>query len=199
MKPTQTLPENFVLAWSFDLKHNTRINIILQAVGLVWMALAGWLLTLCVAWIRPELKSALTTGIQFDMLSMLGLLIVVMVVAILIHELVHGFLFWLFSRHRPKFGIGMGYAFAAMPDWFFPKQQYLVIGLSPLVVLTVLGLAASVFVPFAWLGVLLAGMTINAGGAIGDMYICWRIAIEAPEVWINDKGDGFQLYRRKVD
>jgi hypothetical protein len=199
MKPTQTLPENFVLAWSFDLKHNTRLNIILQIVGLVWMALAGWLLTLCVTWIRPELKSALTTGIQFDMLSVLGLLIVVMIVAILIHELVHGFFFWLFSRHRPKFGIGMGYAFAAMPDWFFPKQQYLVIGLSPLVALTVLGLAASIFVPFAWLGALLAGMTINAGGAIGDMYICWRIAIDAPEVWINDKGDGFQLYRRKVD
>jgi len=199
MKPTQTLPENFVLAWSFDLKHNKRLNIILQIVGLAWMALAGWLLTLCVAWMRPDLKDAFTTGIKLDMLGVLVLLLVVMIAAIVIHELVHGLFFWLFSRHRPKFGIGFGYAFAAMPDWFFPKQQYLVVGLSPLVALTVLGLAASAFVPLTWLGALLFGMTINAGGAIGDMYICWRIAFDQAEVWINDSGDGFQLYRRKVD
>ena len=199
MKPTQTLPENFVLAWSFDLKHNTRLNIILQVIGLGWLALAGWLLTLCVMWIRPEFGDALMKGISGNLLIGLVLLVVVMIVAVLIHELVHGLFFWFFSRHRPKFGIGLGYAFAAMPDWFFPKQQYLVIGLGPLVVLTVLGLAASAFVPLTWLGALLAGMVINAGGAIGDMYICWRIAFDAPDVWIKDMGDGFQLYRRQVD
>ena len=199
MKPTQTLPENFVLAWNLDLKHNKRLNIILQAVSLIWMALAGWLLTQCVIWIRPELRDALMNGISGNLLIGLVLLIVVMAVSIVAHELVHGLFFWLFSRHRPKFGIGLGYAFAAMPDWFFPKQQYLMIGLGPLVVLTFLGLAVSAFVPLAWLGVLLAGMAINAGGAIGDMYICWCIALDAPEVWIKDMGDGFQLYRRKLD
>jgi hypothetical protein len=122
-----------------------------------------------------------------------------MAAVLFIHELVHGLFFWFFARHLPEFGIGTGYAFAAMPDWFFPKQQYLVIGLSPLVLLTGLGLAASVFVPFDWIGALLAGMIINAGGAIGDMYICWRITFDDADVWIKDMGDGFQLYRQRVN
>lgn len=44
MKPTQNLPDNYALAWKLDLKHNTRLNVILQILALVWMALAGWLL-----------------------------------------------------------------------------------------------------------------------------------------------------------
>jgi hypothetical protein len=199
MKPTQTLPENFNLAWNLELKHNTRLNIILQIIGLGWMALAGWLLAACVLWMRPELVDALNAGISGNLLIGLLLLIVVMAVTITLHELVHGLFFWLFAGRRPEFGIGTGYAFAAMPDWYFPKLQYLVIGLSPLVLLTGLGLLLSAFVPLSWLAALLAGMVINAGGAIGDIYVCWRIALDAPELWIKDTGDGFQLYRRGVE
>jgi hypothetical protein len=198
MKPTQTLPENFTLAWSLDLKHNMPLNILLQVIGLGWMALSGWLLALCVLWLRPELNDMLNAGLTGNLLAWLLLLIVVMAVAIILHELVHGLFFWLFARHRPEFGLGTGYAFAAMPDWYFPKLQYLVIGLSPLVLLTGLGLLLSTFVPLSWLAALLAGMVINAGGAIGDIYVCWRIALDAPELWIKDTGDGFQLYKRQA-
>jgi hypothetical protein len=197
MKATQTLPANFVLAWRLDISHNTRLNIILQLTGLVWMVLAGGLLTLCLLWIRPEINTAMKSGFQLDMRTSLIVLIAVMAVTILLHELVHAFFFWFFARRRPEFGVGVGYVFASMPDWFFPKNQYLVIGLSPLLLLTVTGLAACTFAPQVWLVALLAGMVINAGGAIGDMYVCWRIARDAPDVWIKDAGDVFQLYRRE--
>jgi hypothetical protein len=155
-------------------------------------------LTICAQWLRSDFNDLFKTGFSGNLLIGLAVLVAVMVVTLVLHELVHGLFFWFFSRHRPEFGIGPGYAFAAMPDWFFPKMQYLVIGLSPLVLLTTLGLAASMFVPLAWLAGLLAGMTINAGGAIGDIYICLRIAFDAPELWIKDTGDGFQLYRRQT-
>jgi len=29
--------------------------------------------------------------------------------------------------------------------------------------------------------------------------VCWRIAREADNVWIKDIGDGFQVYRRRVE
>ena len=199
MKPIQTLPADFYLAWSLELKHNTRLNIILQLIGLVWMALAGWLLSLCLLWMRPELADALQGNFTGStMLIGLLILLVLMIAVIILHELVHGLFFWIFTGKRPEFGLGPGYAFAAMPDWFFPKGRYLVIGLSPLLGLTAMGLAACVFAPLPWLGVILAGMIINAGGAIGDMYVCGRILREGPEVWIKDTGDGFQLYRRQA-
>jgi hypothetical protein len=190
---------DFSLAWSLYLKHNTRLNIILQIIGLGWMGLAGWLLALIIFWMRPEFNTLFKPDLTENLLIGLALLIVVMLVAILFHELVHGLFFWIFTRRRPEFGLGPGYAFAAMPDWYYPKRQYLVIGLSPLVLLTGLGLAACAFVPQVWLAALLAGMVINAGGAIGDMYVCWRIARDAPEVWIKDSGDGFQLYSRQIN
>ena len=199
MKPTQTLPSNFSLAWSLDLKHNTSMNIILQIIGLAWMGFAGWLLALCIIWLRPEFSDLLKAVFRLNLLLDLAVLVIVMAAAIGLHELVHGLFFWFFTRRRPEFGLGPGYAFAAMPDWYYPKQQYLVIGLSPLLVLTGLGLAASALVPQSWIAALLAGMIINAGGAIGDMYVCWRIAKDAPDVWIKDTGDGFQLYRRHID
>lgn len=198
MKPTQNLPDNYALAWKLDLKHNTRLNVILQILALVWMALAGWLLISFAIWLRPDLNEMLKQGISFDLLGAV-LILVVMLVSILLHELVHGLFFWVFARHRPEFGIGPGYAFAAMPDWFYPKYQYLVVVLSPLILLTCAGLLASTFVPLAWLGLLLAGMIINAGGAIGDIYVAWLISREKRQVWVKDTGDGFQLYRRQAE
>jgi hypothetical protein len=197
MKPTQTLPVNYVLAWDLNLKHNTRLNIILQIVGVAWMALAGWLLTSYVMWLRPDFAEAFKKGFQIELSGML-LLLAVLVIALLIHELVHGLFFWLFAGQRPEFGIGPGYAFAAMPDWFYPKYKYLAVGLSPLLVITCLGLLASAFVPLAWLGLLLSAIIFNAGGAIGDIYVCWRIARESKQVWVKDTGDGFQVYRQQV-
>jgi hypothetical protein len=198
MHPTQTLPENYVLAWDVNMKRDRRLNVILQVVGLGWMALAGWLLVSIVMWMRPDFNDAMQTGMTVNLLALL-LILVVMVVTIVFHELVHGLLFWFYARHKPEFGIGRGYAFAAMPDWYFPRGKYLVIGLGPLVGLTLLGMAIMAFAPLSWLGLVFAGVVINAGGAIGDLYVCWRIAREADNVWVKDIGDGFQVYRRRVE
>ncbi len=196
MKPTQTLPENYGLAWSMDLKQNMRLNIILQVIGLGWMVLSGGLLMLGVLWLRPDYLKVLQAGISGNLLTGLLLVVVTMTVAVILHEMVHGLFFWLFARHRPEFGIGPGYAYAAMPDWYYPRGLYLVVGLAPLVLLTLLGLLVSAFAPIYMLGWLLVGMVTNSGGAIGDMYICWRIASEKPAALIKDTGDGFQLYRK---
>ena len=108
MKPTQTLPVSFALAWSLDLKHNTRLNIILQIIGLGWMGLAGWLLTLFVFWLRPEFYGTIQAGFSANLIASLALLVVIMAATILIHELVHGLFFWVFTRRRPEFGLGTG-------------------------------------------------------------------------------------------
>jgi len=122
--------------------------------------------------------------------------VLALLVSITLHELVHGVFFWFFAGQRPRFGLGPGYAYAAMPGWYFPKRKYLMVGLSPLVVLTVVGLVLVPFLPGGLLGPVFWGLVINAGGAIGDLYICLRIAREAEDVWVQDHGDGFEVYRR---
>jgi hypothetical protein len=199
MQPVQSLSDDYILAWDVNMKRDRRLNWFLQLIGLGWMAAAGWLLAIFMTWMRPDFYSLFRVGSSANLLVDLLLVLVIMVITIVVHELVHGLFFWIFAQQRPNFGIGEGYAFAAMPDWFFPKRQYLVIGLSPLVALTVLGLAWCAFAPVAWLGWIFTGVVINAGGAIGDLYVSWRIAREAEDVWVKDTGDGFQVYRRRVE
>jgi hypothetical protein len=151
MQSTKTLPETYSMAWAVDLKKDTRLNWTLQIVGMFWFLIAGWLLWKIVTFLRPDYVPGTQLSMSF---LLLGGIILVILITLILHELVHGLFFWLFTGERPQFGIGPGYAYAAAPDWYFPKGKYLVIGLSPLVVLTVLGLAVILFVPTAWLGIL---------------------------------------------
>lgn len=195
MNPTKNLPETHALAWAVDMKKDRRLHWILQVVGLIWFFLAGFILLKIVAALRPDfiLEGKFNSVVDVLLWGLAALLIIF--VTVTIHELVHGLFFWLFSKSRPQFGMGPGYAYAAAPDWFFPKGQYIVIGLAPLVVLTIVGLIAIAIAPLAWLPTLFLAIIFNAGGAIGDIYVCTRIGFEAPNVWVKDTGDGFEVYR----
>jgi hypothetical protein len=196
MNPIKTLPETYALAWAVDMKKDTRLNWTLQFVGMGWFIVAGWLLWKIVILMRPDFVPQ--TQFEISLGLLIGILLVIFITLIL-HELVHGLFFWFFTKEIPKFGIGPGYAYAAAPDWYFPKGQYLVVGLAPLMVLTVLGLVAIPLIPAAWIGILFLAVVFNAGGAVGDLYICIRIGGESQNVWIKDKGDGFEIYRSRVE
>ena len=200
MNPTKTIPATYSLAWQVDMKKDTRLNWILQIVGTVWFFIAAWALWQVVAVLRPEYFSMeFKTESVWDILLLLVIVVLVIFVTLTVHELVHGLSFWLFTRARPVFGLGAGYAYAAAPDWFFPKSAYLVVGLSPLVILTLVGLAVIPIIPVAWVGSVFLAVVFNAGGAIGDLYICLRIAKEARDILVRDSGDIFEIYRVRVE
>jgi hypothetical protein len=194
MNPTKILPATYTLAWAVDMKTDRRLHWILQFAGMIWFIIASLILWKIVAVLRPDFALQIPSDLAGGLLWLLAALLIIFITMIL-HELVHGFFFWLFTKERPQFGIGPGYAYAAAPDWYFPKGKYLVVGLSPLVVLTVLGLAVIAFIPAGGVAILFLAIVFNAGGAVGDLYICMRIGGEAKNVWIKDKGDGFEVYR----
>ncbi len=193
MNPTKTLPETYTLAWSLNMKKDRRLNWALQVVGLFWFFIAGFLLLKIVAVLRPDFQLLGLLDVR-GILLWAGEVLLIIFVTVTIHELVHGVFFWLFTKARPQFGIGPGYAYAAAPDWYFPKRKYLVIGLAPLVVLTVFGLIAIMLAPMVWTHVLFMAVAFNAGGAISDMYVCTRIGFKSPNILVKDTGDGFEIY-----
>ena len=195
MNPTKTLPETHILAWAVDMKKDRRLHWLLQVAGLAWFFAASFLVLKMVAALRPDFILAGEFNNVLDVLLWGLAALLIIFITVTIHELVHGLFFWLFSKSRPQFGIGPGYAYAAAPDWFFPKGQYLIIGMAPLVVLTVIGLIAIAFAPLGWLPAIFLVIVFNAGGAIGDIYVCLRIGLEAPNIWVKDTGDGFEVYR----
>ncbi|HEX5166080.1 MAG TPA: DUF3267 domain-containing protein [Thermomicrobiales bacterium] len=120
---------------------------------------------------------------------LLGAVIALVVVPAL-HEAVHG-LAAMLCGVRPSYGIGPGFAYTTFPDPV-GKRAYLAIGLAPLVVLSLIGFPlAAVWDSGA--GAVLFFMVVNAAGAVGDLWMSWRIALQPPHALFVDLADGFAV------
>lgn len=108
----------------------------------------------------------------------------------LLHELVHGIAALAF-RARPAFGIGPGFAYTTFQEPL-RRAPYLAVGLAPLVVLT----CASVFLALRHeqiAGWFIFFAVVNASGAIGDVWMSWRIARQPSSAIFFDLADGFAV------
>jgi len=196
---TQQLPPGYAFLISLDLSKNKAAMIGLNLLGLALMVCFGWLFARIAIWLRPEvdLSSRLSSS-QINSLGQLAGIIAVVIgilaAVVLLHEAVHGAFFWLFTRQRPHFGIRAAYAYASAPDWFIPRNQYLVVGIAPLVVLSLLGIALMAVVPESWLVPLLAFLVFNASGAVGDLVVIIWLLFQSSQVLAQDGGDAVTIY-----
>lgn len=192
MSPTKALPPNYRHYRTLTLS-TRRMTLFTNVLGLVLLFVFGWLFMGVAAWLHPQLFVleltifAQTLGLFEFIGSMVGVIV--------LHELIHALGFWWFTRERPSIGITLLYAYAAAPDWCFPRRQMAIIGLAPLVVITLLGL---LYLPNGTLiGIprVLVAITVNAAGSVGDMItVAWLLS-HPPDVLARDEGAHFTLYR----
>lgn len=130
------------------------------------------------------------------MLTLADLVVVLVgsVVTIVLHELIHGLGFWLFTRDRPAFGFKGLYAYAAAPRWYLPRNQHVVAGLAPLGVTSLAGLLLVPLVPPAPVGALVLILTLNAAGTIGDLVVMGWLLTRPATTLVRDGGDTFSLF-----
>jgi hypothetical protein len=194
LRATNVRPDNTTLVYSFNLFKNRRAFWALNGAGLFLFILFGMLFSLYVTQIHPGLTFELVIT-SANALHIFLLLLGIAAGQMVLHELVHGAFFWLFTRSRPIFGFRGGYAFAAAPGWFLPRGQYLVVTLAPFVLLTVLGLIILTIVPEGIaLTAILFAVVINAASAVGDLWIAFLILRERRPIMIEDLGDGFNFF-----
>jgi len=192
-RTTNVRPGNATLVNLLTLTKNKAAFWGMNIGGVFLLFIFGWFFSLYVSLIRPSLAFELvitSANVLYVLLSLLGIAAGQMV----LHELVHGVFFWLFTRSRPTFGFRGWYAFAAAPGWFLPRGQYLVVNLAPFVLLSVLGILLLAVVPTGALAAILAGTVMNAAGAVGDLWVVFLILRERRPIVIEDLGDGFNFY-----
>jgi hypothetical protein len=107
-----------------------------------------------------------------------------------LHEGIHGltFAFW---GGRPHFGAKLPLAlYCGARDQLFRRDQYLVVGLAPLVVLTLVGIVLIAWVPgiAAYLWFALAG---NVSGAAGDVMAARRLQRLPKDSVVEDTETGY--------
>lgn len=118
-------------------------------------------------------------------------LILVLVLVTLVHEAVHG-LAGLAQGARPAFGIGPGFAYTT---FFQPinRVSFLVIGISPLIVISIICVAIALLIP-SLAGWMIFTAVFNATGAIGDIWMIWRVLRAPRGAVFFDLADGFMVY-----
>ncbi|MCJ7621904.1 MAG: DUF3267 domain-containing protein, partial [Anaerolineaceae bacterium] len=143
---TKTLPEGYVQSAEINLKKNKRLAILLN-IAAVFVAIPGFfLLASFAASVRPglmDLSGTITVGVVAIVLGTVVLLLT-------IHELIHGLLFWVFTRSRPVFALRLFYAYAGAPAWYIPTRQYAFVAVGPLVIIGVVGLVLMLVGPESW-------------------------------------------------
>jgi hypothetical protein len=192
MRPTKTLPGNYQHQKILDLSSSrTAIWLNLAAVPLLFVY--GWLFSHIISDLRSINPSATGTWgffSNFSWLELIGLLCSI-IFMLTFHEIIHGAFFWLFTGEQPKFALKAFYAFASAPEWCLPRSQYIVVGLSPFVIISILSIGVAVFVSSAIVPYLIYIATFNAAGALGDMVVVGWVLNQSASVLVQDQGDKF--------
>lgn len=188
---TKTLPERYVLSGEINLKKNKRLAITLNIVALFVGILSFLLLSSFAVLVRPSLMNLSGATIAAGIWAvMLGLVVLLMT----IHESVHGFFFWVFTRSRPVFAFRLFYAYAGAPDWYIPTRQFMIVALGPLVIIGAVGILLMLLVPESWVLFIAFMVALNTGGSAGDLLVFTRLCKVSPTCLANDTGDVFTFY-----
>lgn len=196
MKPTGALPAEYMPCGTLDLTRQKPIALGL-ALGSVVMFVAAWWLVL---WLLPLLRADLS-GLSISVSDLAELLtlfaagLALLTLMVVLHEAIHGLAFWHYTGDRPAFGLRGWYAYAAAPGWYLPRKQYLVVGLAPLVLISLPGLLCVAFIPLPALLPLLLLITANIAGAVGDLAVVFWLLTKPPTTLVQDSGDAIMVYQ----
>jgi Putative zincin peptidase len=195
MRPSRVVPVGYVRAGSVVLDGNPRLKWWLNVAAVPALLLAGCSLFGLAAAMRPDLAGySGTFQDPAEALLFVGLflaaLLVSPVVVFVVHEAVHGMLFWLYTRDRPRFGFKRWYLYASAPGWYLSRNSFLVVGLGPLVAMSAVALGLAMVLPPVAAAVVLLGAALNAAGSLGDLYVCARLLAVPASGMVEDRPDG---------
>ena len=192
MKATKNLPEQANFYHSLNLASN-KLMLVQNVVGVILLFFFGWIFMGVAAAINPRFF-IVSLRIFVGTLTIFWFLFTAVSVIIL-HEIIHAIGFYWFSKERPQIGFHILYAYAAAPDWYFPRNQFILIGILPFMVITIVGLILMPFVNFITLPRLILALTLNAAGSIGDMIVVLWLISQPAKTWVRDKGASIALFR----
>ena len=182
MQTTTKLPENYKEICKIDLQHDKKTFILLNVLNVAIFAAMVLIAFLFVPMtISLELDNLLVFYVK------LLVLIVGMIAYLILHELVHGIFMKRFSGVKPHYGF-VGYAAYAGSDAYFNKVHYIIIALAPIVIWGIVLLIINLVVPVSWFWAVYLIQAINISGAVGDLYVTYKMSKMPADILINDTG-----------
>jgi hypothetical protein len=184
-----TLPENYHEVYFWGI--NTRNMILLNVLSLIPLAISA---ALMFAWTALIIRLRGPWPDEGILVSWAGVAILLIVIPV--HELIHG-LAILWAGHKPRYGAKLSKLvfYATADNAYFWRNQYLVVALAPLVVITLAGMIGMLAVNSLTMAFYLAlAVIVNAASAIGDLYMT-VIALRYPkDILVRDEAEGMRVF-----
>lgn len=126
MKSTKNLSDDYQLVKLLDLSQSKAI-ISLNLGAIPLLVIFGWFFSSLSNIMRGTSWGVIHFNISLNTLWNLLLLMMAVILIILLHELIHGIFYWIFTHEFPVFAFKGAYAYAAAPDWYIPRKQFVII------------------------------------------------------------------------
>lgn len=197
IKPTQTLPSDYQEIGRLDFNENRGLGMIMNLVGLGLLFGVGWVLTRSLSFLRPAYLSAenilVITGMREFWRGVL-LLVVSLGLMIVLNEGMRGILLWIVTHQRPKLSFHGFYSYTAAPGWYIPRNTIIAIRLTPLVLITVAGIAIIPIVPLNLIPGVLLVVSLNFASAVGDSVTIWWLSRKPKSSLVQDNIDSVRVF-----
>lgn len=166
----------------------------LNGMGLLALFAFGFLFTSLYTLFTGKIDLNYTSG---TILSSVALVIGTFV----LHELIHGAFM---SKYGGKPSYGAGIAHYILPYFYattktvFTRNQFIVIAIAPLVVISLVSIGIMAAFPSIahWM---LIPFILNGSGAVGDMWVIRNVLRCPKHVFLEDQKSGLIIYGKKTD
>ena len=194
MNPTRiapgTLPDGYQEVLYYRLNKPIRL-VVLQILSILLFVVFG-----LIFWNVAIGLGKLPSRIQIGLTGMI-LLVVGTLLTLFLHELTHGVMMQMFGA-KPRYGVLWKQAmfYATTPGYAYRRNDYLLVILAPLFILSILVILGIWFAQGStlWVALLAICGAINASGAIGDLWIAIIVLRYARTAYVMDERDGVRVF-----
>ena len=186
------LPKGYSLVRKIDLKDSKRESLLVNGISLVLLILMVLPGNLYAPFSIVFFK--ITKNEHGELLFMF-LAILALILYIFAHEAIHGVFMKKYSGIKVKYGFTGLFAYAGSTA-FFGKKHYIIIALSPIIILGLVLILLNVVVPKEWFWFIYILQITNISGAAGDLYVTYIMSKMPEDILTQDLGISMTMYSK---
>lgn len=199
-KSFNTLPDKYQLDYQIDMLKDKKELFLVNVYSLLILVLVIVVYYLILRFTDKSLAFSFNNDmlVNNNLIIRTIILIASLFLYIVVHEIIHAIFFKLATKEKVKFGFHGIMASACVPGVYFYKKPYLLAGLAPAIIMSVVFIAPMFFVNGLDLLFFFALFAVHISGCAGDFYIAIKLIKYPSNTLIEDTGTGMKFFTKNI-
>lgn len=196
IKSFNALPDNYQLDYQIDMLKDKKELLLVNIYSLLILVPVIVVYYLILKFTDKSLAFSFNSDmlVNDNLIIRTITLIVSLFLYIVVHEIIHAIFFKLATKEKVKFGFHGVMASACVPGVYFYKKPYLLAGLAPAIIMSVVFIIPMFFVNGLDLLFFFTLFAVHISGCAGDFYIAIRLIKYPSDTLIEDTGTGMKFF-----